>query len=57
MVSNEFIAAGATLDKIVGDAVIGFFGAPLEDPTHPDKAVALALRLNERCHTFPTAYD
>jgi adenylate cyclase len=32
-----------TLDKFVGDMVMGLFGAPLEDPAHPDHAVGAAL--------------
>lgn len=44
-----------TLDKFVGDMVMGLFGAPLRDPHHADHAVAAALdmagtldRLNAR---------
>ncbi len=44
-----------TLDKFVGDMVMGLFGAPLADPAHADHAVAAALdmaaaleRLNAR---------
>jgi adenylate cyclase len=44
-----------TLDKFVGDMVMGLFGAPLADPHHADHAVGAALemtatldRLNER---------
>lgn len=38
---------GATIDKIIGDAVVGFFGAPDEDPDQERHAVALALALDE----------
>ena len=37
---------GATIDKIVGDAVVGFFNAPLEQPDHPARAVTAALELD-----------
>ncbi|NQU57772.1 MAG: adenylate/guanylate cyclase domain-containing protein [Rhodospirillales bacterium] len=43
---------GATIDKIVGDAVIGFFNAPLEQPDHPARAVAAALALDAFGQTF-----
>lgn len=41
-----FFRHGATLDKIIGDAVVGFFGAPLDQPDHASRAVACALDLD-----------
>jgi adenylate cyclase len=35
-----------TLDKFVGDMVMGLFGAPLADPAHADHAVATALEMS-----------
>jgi adenylate cyclase len=34
-----------TLDKFVGDMVMGLFGAPVEDPRHADHAVAAAQEM------------
>ena len=37
---------GATLDKIVGDAVVGFFNAPVDQPDHAVRAVRCALEMD-----------
>ncbi|GJH14014.1 adenylate/guanylate cyclase domain-containing protein [Caballeronia novacaledonica] len=36
-----------TLDKYMGDAIMGFWGAPVDDPDHARHAVAAALGMRE----------
>ena len=47
-----FVSHGATIDKLIGDAVVGFFGAPEEDPEQSLKAVKLALAVDAFCEGF-----
>ena len=47
-----FTKHGATIDKIVGDAVIGFFGAPVSQPQQADRAVQLALAIDKFSEDF-----
>ncbi|HUP66295.1 MAG TPA: adenylate/guanylate cyclase domain-containing protein [Thermoanaerobaculia bacterium] len=38
---------GGTLDKFIGDAVMGFWNAPASEPEHPRKAVLCAIEMIE----------
>jgi adenylate cyclase len=45
LASNTIFDYDGTLDKLVGDQVMAFFGAPLHAEDHPKRAVQVALRI------------
>jgi adenylate cyclase len=45
LASEVIFEYDGTLDKLVGDQVMAFFGAPLENEDHPIRAVQVALRI------------
>lgn len=50
--TNILIEQGGTLDKYIGDAVMGFFGAPLVLPDHAIRGCRTALFMRERLPAF-----
>lgn len=44
----------ATIDKIVGDAVVAFFNAPIAQPDHAERGVHLALAYDRFAESFRT---
>lgn len=43
---------GGVIDKFIGDAIMAFFGAPIDDPDHAVKACRCALQMVDRLEEF-----
>ena len=53
---NEYLTAmtqiildnGGTVDKYIGDAIVAFYGAPVEVENHENKAILTVVQMNEK---------
>jgi adenylate cyclase len=62
---NEYLTAmtnivmehGGTLDKFMGDAVMAFYGAPIDQPDHPVRACRTALDMMSRLKALQQKWE
>lgn len=55
---TEFIqGCGGTVDKYIGDAIVAFWNAPINQPDHPVQAVTAAIACQNRLHALRPAYQ
>ncbi|MCA8926767.1 MAG: adenylate/guanylate cyclase domain-containing protein [Alphaproteobacteria bacterium] len=46
--TDTILSTGGTIDKYMGDAIMAFWNAPLDEPQHASRAVHATLQMRER---------
>jgi len=57
VMSDTVLEHGGTIDKFVGDAVVAFWGAPIERPDDAERAVKAAVAMYEAGEEFRRSAD
>jgi len=54
--TNIILETNGTIDKYIGDAIMAFWGAPLEDKEHPYHACVAALNMQRKLEALHTKW-
>jgi adenylate cyclase len=55
--TEEILATDGVLDKFIGDAIMAFWGAPLDQPNHADRAVKTAVGMMKRLRKLQERFE
>lgn len=55
--SSEINEYAGVLDKFIGDAIVAFWGAPVDDDLHAQHAVSCALAMQSKLNTLRTEWQ